>query len=102
MIVGTDDATGGAGANARTYAQYRDYFRNAPGSPLKPLPMGAGFYLPFRRYQRIGPQAGNEIEDFGVKSDFIHPMTRNDILQDNIDLIAYAAGLLASGRLPVR
>lgn len=98
-ILGVDDSTGGAGSNARTYTQFSEYFTQAADSPFKPLPMDADFQVPFRRFQRVGLQVGNEIEDFGVKSDFVHEVTRNDVLNGNVDLINHAARLLVSKEL---
>jgi hypothetical protein len=48
----------------------------------------------FRRSQRIGPQIGNDVEDFGIRPDYVYDMTRNDLLKGNVDLINYAIGLL--------
>ncbi len=101
-ILGVDESTGGAGSNARTYAQLSEYFAGEAESPFRPLPMQADFQVPFRRFQRVGLQVGNEIEDFGVKSDFVHTTTRRDILNDNMDLIEHAARLLASRTLHTR
>lgn len=101
-ILGVDDSTGGAGSNARTYAQLSEYFKGEADSPFKPLPLETDFQIPFRRFQRVGRQVGNEIEDFGVKADFVHTMTRNDILNGNVDLINHAARLLASKELRAR
>jgi hypothetical protein len=58
------------------------------------LPKKADIEIPFRRFERVGPQAGHAIEDFGVRRDYSHRMTRNDVLKDNVDLIKYAASIL--------
>jgi C-terminal processing protease CtpA/Prc len=94
-VLGVDDATGGAGSNARTYTQFAEYFKGVKDSPFKSLPLEADFQVPFRRFQRVGLQVGNEIEDFGVKADHVHLMTRDDIMNGNVDLIRHAARLLA-------
>ncbi|HSV24139.1 MAG TPA: hypothetical protein VLJ17_14060, partial [Xanthobacteraceae bacterium] len=60
----------------------------------KSLPKKADFAIPFRRFQRVGPQAGNEFEDFGVRCDYRYRMTRKDVLHKNVDLIKYAASIL--------
>jgi hypothetical protein len=44
---------------------------------------------------RVGPHSGTEVEDLGIKPDFQHAMTRDDLLKGNVDLIERAAGLLA-------
>jgi C-terminal processing protease CtpA/Prc len=98
-ILGVDEATGGAGGNARTYSQFAEYFKSATRTPFKPLPLEADFQVPFRRFQRVGRQVGNEIEDFGVRSDVVHVVTRNDVLKGNVDLINHAGRLLVSKEL---
>ena len=40
------------------------------------------------------------LEELGVVPDSVHKMTRNDLLNDNVDLINEAGGILS--RLPVR
>ncbi len=53
-----------------------------------------------RRTSRVGERSGDPLEDLGVVPDEIHHMTRNDLLNDNEDLIAHAASILVG--LPVR
>ena len=62
--------------------------------PFTGLPKGAELRVAFRRSQRIGPQIGNDVEDFGIRPDYVYDMTRNDLLKGNVDLINYAVGLL--------
>jgi C-terminal processing protease CtpA/Prc len=95
-ILGVDRTTGGGGANVREHSELLSYFKDAPDSPLKPLPPQVALRVAFRRSMRVGQQSGNEIEDFGVKPDFFHAMTRNDLLNNNEDLINHAADLLVA------
>ncbi len=53
-----------------------------------------------RRTLRVGEQAGTPVEDLGVVPDFLHNMTRQDLLNHNIDLINRAANILQ--QMPVR
>jgi hypothetical protein len=92
-VLGTDESTGGGGANVRSYSELREYFGRKPPFEHK-LPNGAELRVAFRRAIRVGPQAGNEIEDFGVTPDHCYEMTRNDLLRKNVDLISHAARLL--------
>jgi hypothetical protein len=62
--------------------------------PFTGLPKEAELRVAFRRSQRIGPQIGNDVEDFGIRPDYVYDMTRNDLLKGNVDLINYAVGLL--------
>jgi C-terminal processing protease CtpA/Prc len=93
-ILGVDESTGGGGANVRSYSELRDYF-NRTHPFEKKLPKGTEMRVAIRRSIRVGPQAGNEVEDFGVTPDYRYHMTRKDLLERNTDLIEYAASLLA-------
>jgi C-terminal processing protease CtpA/Prc len=93
-ILGVHSTTSGAGSNARKYTQFAEYFRKSRKFPFKPLPGGADFLVAFRRYLRVGDESGNDIEDFGVRCDYRHRMTRNDILSGNVDLIRCAVEIL--------
>ena len=53
-----------------------------------------------RRTLRVGEQAGTPVEDLGIVPDFLHDMTRQDLLNHNIDLINRAAEILKE--MPVR
>jgi C-terminal processing protease CtpA/Prc len=102
-VLGVDDATGAGGANVWTHDLIRQVFERAQPrvpSPLIDLPNNAGMRVAIRRSVRVGTHAGTEVEDLGVKPDVRHKMTRNDLLNDNVDLIEHAAELLA--KMPVR
>lgn len=95
-ILGTDWRTGGGGANRwEYYERYRRYNLAA----YRKLPDGVTFTVASRRALRVGHRAGAVLEDFGVKSDKYHAMTRNDVMHGNRDLIEKAAGWL-SGKEP--
>ncbi len=97
IVVGVDESTGGGGASVRSYSDLREYFEG--GEPFaEKLPKGAELRVAYRRAMRVGPQSGNEIEDFGVTPNHCYQMTRNDLLEGNVDLIDYAAGLLMNKR----
>ena len=53
-----------------------------------------------RRTSRVGERSGDPLEDLGVVPDEIHHLTKNDLLNDDEDLIERAASILAG--LPVR
>ncbi len=99
LILGTDKCTGGGGANVKTHkVLWQSFFDDPDHSPFRIPPGGSGFTFAFRRSQRVGAQAGNEVEDFGVKPDVFHAMTQKDILGSNEDLIHCAAEVLADMR----
>jgi hypothetical protein len=94
-ILGTADYTGAGGANVWEQRYFVSYVFPGAGSAYQPLPNGAGLRVAIRRTLRVGRRAGSPVEDLGVFRDVRHHMTRNDLLQGNIDLIAKAASLLA-------
>jgi hypothetical protein len=95
-ILGTDNNTGAGGANVWTLDLIRQFFASAGMTPpLQPLPKGAGMRVAIRRTLRVGAEAGTELEDLGVRPDQEHRLTRADTLNNNPDLIAHAASILA-------
>lgn len=98
-ILGVDGNMGAGGANVWEHDLLRQLM---PGdaSPYRSLPGNAGMRVSIRRTIRVGMSAGTVLEDLGVVPDEIHRMTRDDLFQDNPDLIAAAAALLAN--LPQR
>ena len=103
-ILGVDDSTGAGGANVWTHGLLATLLRlPAPAdaeSPYRTLPNGANLRTAIRRTLRVGAAAGTPVEDFGIRPDAIHRMTRNDVLSGNVDLLAAAGKMLAS--MPVR
>jgi hypothetical protein len=91
LVLGVDENTGGGGANVWTDALLRERW---PEGPYEPLPVGAQLRVALRRSLRVGPRAGEPVEDVGVVPNEIHQMTRRDLIEDNADLIAHAIRLL--------
>ena len=89
-VLGTSGSSGAGGANVW---EYHDLF-----NPLgfSPLPRNAQMRMAVRRSTRVGNQNGFPLEDFGVIPDYLHNMTRNDVLNGNVDLIEKAASILAN------
>jgi hypothetical protein len=56
--------------------------------------------LAIRRTLRVGERSGTPVEDLGVVPDKRHYMTRNDLLNDNEDLLNLAGEVLSG--MPVR
>ncbi|KUL28476.1 S41 family peptidase [Actinoplanes awajinensis] len=90
-VLGVDESTGAGGANVWSHGQLREIW---PTGPFPPLPRGARLTVAVRRSLRTGMQHGRLLEDFGVRRNALHQMTRCDLLDRNVDLIAYAARLL--------
>ena len=95
-ILGTDRNTGAGGANVWLH----ELLEQALPDTVKPLPKGTRLRVAIRRSSRVGKRSGTPIEELGIVPDELHPVTRNDVLEENEDLIAHAAGILAD--LPVR
>jgi peptidase S41-like protein len=84
ICVGT--ATGAGGANVWDYEELRVAVRGSP-SALPKLPDGIGMTFSFRRATRARANEGVPIEDVGI-SGIPYAMTKNDVLNDNEDLLA--------------
>ena len=98
-IIGLHNSTGAGGANVWSHRLLRYLAADQPGhGGLRRLPGGADLRIAVRRTLRVGPNAGEVIEDFGIEPDQIHLMTENDIEGKNEDLIATAVEALQ--RLP--
>jgi hypothetical protein len=93
-ILGTGGNTGAGGANFWSLDDLLRAQNGEPQSPFKPLPKGAEMIVAMRRSIRVGPNAGSPLEEFGVAPDVLHLMTRRDLLNDNVDLLARAARLI--------
>lgn len=103
IILGVDNNTGAGGANVWRHNLLKLLFdlpSPAEDSPYMSLPQGAGMRVSIRRTLRVGEEAGTPLEDLGIVPDFLHHMTRQDLLNHNIDLINRAAEIL--NEMPVR
>ena len=70
--------------------------RVRPGdASLEPLPQGMGLNISMRRSVRTGQHSGLPVENFGVAADFVHRLTYEDLIHDNVDLLNYTASLLS-------
>jgi hypothetical protein len=91
-VLGVHETTGAGGANRWSYDKLLAL--DLPDEPFRALPQDAGFNVAIRRSLRVHERNGSVLEDFGVRPDERHNMTRDDILNDNVDLIRKAASLL--------
>ena len=92
-ILGVAPNTGAGGANVWPHQLLVDNFPGAD-SPFHAVAGGASFNVAIRRATRVGDRAGVLLEDLGVIPDELHPMTRNDVLNKNVDLINHAVAML--------
>jgi hypothetical protein len=103
IVLGVDDNTGAGGANVWEHKLLQAVFQFPepdPQTPYKPLPNGANMRVSMRRTLRVGKLAGTPVEDLGVIPDQRHDLTRDDLINGNVDLLDRAGGLLA--QMPVR
>jgi hypothetical protein len=100
IIIGTDANTGAGGANVWQHRRHLVEVYQRDGSPFQALPQGADMTVAIRRTLRVGERWGTPVEDLGIVPDKRHYMTRNDLLNDNADLLNFAAEFLS--QMPVR
>jgi cytosine/adenosine deaminase-related metal-dependent hydrolase/C-terminal processing protease CtpA/Prc len=98
-VLGVSEHTGAGGANVWTHDLLHHLLRTR-NAIIKPLPRQATFRVAVRRTTRVGPHAGQLLEDLGVRATTTHAITDHDLLADNKDLIEAAARLMAGK--PVR
>jgi peptidase S41-like protein len=93
-VLGVHGNTGAGGANVWEHQHFVSQI--LPGAVYQALPHGAGMRIAIRRTLRVGRRAGSPVEDLGVIPDERHFLTRNDLLNGNVDLIDKAASMLAT------
>jgi len=93
-VLGTSNNTGAGGANVWWYEDLMNAVRSAPNSPFKPLPKDADLLVAVRRSIRVGRRSGRPLEELGITPDYLHHMTRRDLLKGNYDLMRRAARIL--------
>ena len=93
-ILGVHDNTGAGGANVWDHEEVLQQLGLKP-NPFVALPGGSSMRVAARRSTRVGQRSGVPLEDLGVAPDERYHMTRADLLQGNVDLIARAAKILA-------
>ena len=93
-MVSVDGGTGAGGANVWTEAELLAALP-AGFNGIRALPEGVSYTVAIRRASRAGLVGGGGIEDVGVTGNFEIALTRDDLLDNNRDLLSYCASLLA-------
>ena len=93
-ILGTSGNTGAGGANVWPLGSLIFALGEHENGPFAPLPKGARMRVAMRRSIRVGKHAGRPLEELGIVPDRRHHMTRDDLLNNNIDLLKKAAKIL--------
>ncbi len=93
-VMGCHSSTGAGGANVWDDEVLQGLVMK-PKNPFVALPQGAGMRVAARRCTRVGSRSGSPVEDYGVVPDVRYYLTETDVVEDNGDLIAAAAAMLA-------
>jgi C-terminal processing protease CtpA/Prc len=93
-VLGCHISTGAGGANVWEDSDLRGLIIK-PKNPFVALPQQARMRVAARRCTRVGNRSGTPVEDYGVVSDLRYYMTKTDVVDNNADLIAAAAKILA-------
>jgi hypothetical protein len=97
-VLGVDANTGAGGANVWDHALLKQLLEIPTvdrTSPYEDLPQGAGMRVAIRRTVRVGELSGTPVEDLGVTPDIRYSLTRDDVLEGNVDLLNRAGEILA-------
>lgn len=94
-IISVGRATGAGGANVWRHALVHQALLGTAHA-LPDLPDGVRFTLSVRRATRARDSEGVPIEDLGVAGTTTYAMSREDLVDDNRDLIAWCAQRLAT------
>lgn len=90
LILGVGGRTGAGGANVWQHGLLEQLLHGAVEPGLVPLPLDLGMTVAIRRTLRVGENAGDVLEDFGVQPSAVHALTRRDVLGSNADLLTEA------------
>lgn len=95
ILVTVGEATGAGGANVWWPDQVQKSLLST-AFEQQPLPAGIGYSISVRRATRgAGPAIGTPIEDVGVRGHRRYPMTKDDLIGGNQDLLDFCGALLA-------
>jgi hypothetical protein len=97
-VLGVDENTGAGGANVWPHSLLVQLMRmsaDTHSSSYSFLPHGSDLRIAIRRMIRVGANAGNIVEDIGITPDYLHRMTRDDVLHGNRDLIREATRIIS-------
>ncbi len=106
-ILGVDSTTGAGGANVIAHTgslrapgllEFSKAAEKKPEGrklPLAKLPKGVNMRVALRRAVRVADGHGALLEHLGVRSNELHPMTYDDLLHGNRDLLDRAVEMLA-------
>ncbi len=97
-IIGVDENTGGGGASRWLHNQ--ELVQRLKGivdlqPALRVLPAGTAMALAILRSARVGSNAGEPVEDVGVKCTIPYRLTKADLVETSRDLIPFACHHLA-------
>lgn len=94
-VLGVAPSTGGGGASAWHQSLI---FKLSEDEALRPLAHAPVFRVAVRRCERVRAMTGQALEGVGLRPDALHLPTRRDLLEEDADLFARAAKILAEIR----
>lgn len=95
-LLGVDPRTGGGGGNMVFHGTVAGLAPEALG--VRALPKGARLHFAIRRCLRNGRESGELIEEVGIPAEHVLPVSSDDLLTGDRDLMHRAAGHLHAAR----
>jgi len=86
-VIGIHRNTGGGGANVMEHAVFRNIMMFSRNNPFRALPYGQNMRVAWRQSVRTGKNAGQLIENQGVKSDTVIALKKEDIGSESKELM---------------
>lgn len=87
-IIGIHQTTGAGGANVLEYSTFQAIMAAGPNQPFVDLPFGQDFGISWRQTLRSGKNLGLILENNGVLSDVVVPLTKADLNKESRVLMA--------------
>lgn len=87
-IIGIHKTTGAGGANVMEYSTFQAIMATSSSQPFVDLPFGQDFGISWRQTIRAGKNQGTLLENYGVVSDFVVPLTKADLGKESPKLMA--------------
>ena len=98
IVVGVDSNTGGGGANRILHEELAEGLKGTRNSLIQELPSGTKMGIALLRSARVGPNAGQSLEDVGVSCDELYNLSLQDIAHDSFGLLTHVCRLLQKKR----
>ncbi len=94
LVVGVDSNTGGGGASRILHEELAERLKGTRNSLIQELPNGTKMGVALLRSARVGPNAGQSLEDIGVNCDEIYNLSLAEIANDSFGLLIHVCRVL--------